>query len=112
MSPRPKPSLDDDISKGFLRAAAELIDDYLQTGPRHLKYPAALAWLRIDDVIDIAKKYGHTASKTAFYHRWRDRDQFLCDAVTFCLDRAETADTPRQRAEQASRRMRLRAAAE
>src|SRR5207248_1316633 len=87
-------------------AAAELIDVYLQTGPikrdqksrlRHVHFPAALEWLRTEDVIRLAPlRVSEAASRRAFFSRWPTRDEFLPEAVVYALLREYEADDPHE----------------
>ncbi|WP_112236811.1 hypothetical protein [Kribbella monticola] len=88
MNPRPAPSRHDITASRFLDAAAQLIDamfvgsqDDRPPRLRHLDFPAALEWLRVDDVIRIAQDGGDGPSKKAFHNRWQHKDQFVRDAV-------------------------------
>jgi len=67
MSPRPVPSRDDETAQRFLAAAAQLIDVYLHADPKRreqsarlkqIRFPAALEWLRTEDVIRLAAAKG------------------------------------------------------
>src|ERR1700678_877461 len=89
VSPRPAPSRHDATARQFLRAAVQLIDAYLDDQPRDnrparlrsIKFPAALDWLRTEDVIRLAATEGTTGvSRKAFFNRWPTRDEFLPDA--------------------------------
>jgi hypothetical protein len=88
MSPRPTPSRHDATACRFLDAAAQLIDamfvgSHDDRPPRlgHLDFPAALEWLRVDDVIRLAHNVGDGPSKKAFHNRWQHKDEFVRDAV-------------------------------
>jgi hypothetical protein len=97
MSPQAA-SRTDATAEQFLTVAADLMDAYLQAEPfnpeqtarlRTIKFPAALEWLRIQDVIRLAaSRYKSDNSKTAFENRWR-RDDFLADAVAYALTRRQ-----------------------
>ncbi len=109
MSPRPQASRDDATAKRFLRAAAYLIDAYLDDQPREkqparlrtIHFPAALDWLDIDDVIRLAAAQGGTGvSKHAFYNRWPSRDDFLPEAVIYALLADEDFEDSSKRAEE------------
>lgn len=95
MSPRPAPSRQDETARLFLDAGARLIDASLGS-PRHkldharssspVEFPAALAWLHIDQVIALARRHNPgRVSRGAFFRRWPERDQFLRDAVVYAL---------------------------
>jgi hypothetical protein len=104
--PRPVPSRHDATAQQFLVAAAELIDAFLQVGPirpeqsarlRHIRFPSALDWLRLEDVIWLG---GRTAGgRKEFFNRWTDREQFLSDALVYALLRDYEADDPRAHVE-------------
>jgi hypothetical protein len=77
---------------GFLAVAADLIDAYLQAGPirpeqsnlvRHIQFPTALEWLRVEDVIRLAPS--RAQGRRAFFSRWPTRAEFLPDAVVYTL---------------------------
>ncbi|MGH3758025.1 hypothetical protein [Actinophytocola sp.] len=78
----------------FLDVAADLLDGYLRAEPfdedesnrlRHIRFPAALDWLRVEDVIRLAPSWGQGASRRAFFSRWPTRAEFLPDAVVYAL---------------------------
>jgi hypothetical protein len=84
MSPRPAPTRGDDTARRFLDAAAQLIDamfvssvDHRPTRLRSLDFPAALEWLRIEDVVRLTEG----ASRKAFHNRWETKDAIIRDAV-------------------------------
>jgi hypothetical protein len=92
VSPRAAPTRDDETARRFLNAAAVLIDAALAGGagelPRRLRsirFPAALDWLRVADVVQLAQVGGEAASKKAFLNRWPTKDAFLRDAVIHAL---------------------------
>src|SRR5580658_10128480 len=68
VSPRPAPSRQDATARQFLKAAVQLIDAYLDDQPLHsrparlksIRFPAALDWLRTEDVIRLAAADGKT----------------------------------------------------
>lgn len=90
MSPRPAASRHDESARQFLNAAAALIDaamtdsDDIPSRLRSIKFPAALEWIRVEDVIRLAGG-GPGASRKAFRQRWATRDEFLHDAVVYTL---------------------------
>ncbi len=101
MSPRPAPSRRDATAQQFLRAAVQLIDAYLDDQPhqrrparlRSIRFPAALDWLRTEDVIRLAAAGGKSgASRKAFFNRWPTRDDFLPDALVYALVHDEAPD--------------------
>lgn len=76
----------------YLNAAARLIDASLTTDSdtrpsrlRSLHYPAALDWIRIEDVLRLANESGRSASKRALINRWQSKDDFIRDAVIHAL---------------------------
>lgn len=77
----------------FLNAAAQLIDAALSADPqrlpqrvRALHYPAALEWIRLEDVVRLTREtQSPTASKKAFANRWPTKDEFIRDAVIHAL---------------------------
>jgi AcrR family transcriptional regulator len=109
LSPRPAVSRDDATARQFLRAATQLIDAYLddQAGEarparlRSIHFPAALDWLRTEDVIRMAAAGGSAgASRKAFFNRWRSREQFLPDALVYALAEEEVDEDPNKQARQ------------
>jgi AcrR family transcriptional regulator len=90
----PAPSRHDAAAQRFLRAALQLIDAYLLEEPGHerparlrsIRFPAALDWLRTEDVIRLAAA-GRQAgtSRKAFFNRWPTREEFLRDALVYAL---------------------------
>jgi hypothetical protein len=109
VSPRPAPSRQDPTARRFLKAATQLIDAYLDDQPaesrpprlRSIRFPAALDWLRTEDVIRLAAASGTTgASRKAFFNRWPAREDFLSDAVIYALVDDELPDDPNEQAEQ------------
>lgn len=115
VSPRPAPTRDDDTARQFLDAAADLIDAYLRGTPleneqvarlRHTHFPAALDWLRVEDVIRVAAAdHGEGVSRKAFFNRWPTREDFLPEAVIHALNREHVADSPQEHAERASTKL-------
>ena len=104
MSPRPAPSRHDATARQFLRAAASLIDAYLDDQPgearparlRSIRFPAAFDWLRTEDVIRLAAAEGSTGvSRKAFFNRWPTRDEFLPDVLVFALVYDEVPEDPK-----------------
>lgn len=76
----------------YLNAAAALIDASLlprsESNPprlRALHYPAALDWIRIEDVLRLAQSDGQPASKRALLNRWPTKDDFIRDAIVHAL---------------------------
>jgi AcrR family transcriptional regulator len=109
LSPRPAVSRNDATARQFLKAATQLIDAYLddQTGEaqparlRSIHFPAALDWLRTEDVIRMAAAEGSGgASRKAFFNRWRTREEFLPDALVYALTEEEVDEAPNEQARQ------------
>ena len=109
LSPRPAVSRNDATARQFLRAATQLIDAYLddQTGGvqparlRSIRFPAALDWLRTEDVIRMAAAAGSAgASRKAFFNRWRTREEFLPDALVYALAEEKVDEAPNDQAKQ------------
>jgi len=107
VSPRPAPSRHDATARQFLSAAVQLIDAYLDDQPlearparlKSIRFPAALDWLRTEDVIRLAAAEGKAgASRKAFFNRWPTRDEFLPDALVYALVYAQVPDDPKDRA--------------
>jgi hypothetical protein len=78
----------------FLAVAADLIEAYLEGEPpgaeqprrlRHVQFPHALEWLRVEDVIRLAPTHAPGAGRRAFFSRWPTRAEFLPDAVVYTL---------------------------
>jgi hypothetical protein len=93
MSPRPAPSTSDATAHHFLNAAAQLIDaafvPSLEGRPprlRAIKFPAALEWLRVEDVVRLAQHNGITgASRKAFHNRWQEKEAFVRSAIVHTM---------------------------
>lgn len=92
MSPGPSPSRHDDAARRFLDAAAVLIDSALSEDAEHqprrlryLHYPAALDWMRIEDVLAVARTDHPTASKKALHARWPTKDELVRDAIVHAM---------------------------
>jgi AcrR family transcriptional regulator len=109
MSPRPAASRHDATAQRFLRAATQLIDAYLDDQPsdarparlRSIRFPAALEWLRTEDVIRTAAAEGSAgASRKAFFNRWPTREEFLPDAVVYALVHDQVPEPPNEQAKQ------------
>lgn len=106
VSPRPAPTRHDETAKRFLAAAAQLIDVYLHADPqrreqsvrlKQIHFPAALEWLRTEDVIRMAgAKSRKGASRKAFFNRWPAREEFLPDALVYAFLRKYEADDPQE----------------
>src|ERR1700722_7504535 len=110
MSPRPAPSRHDATARQFLTAAGRLIDAYLDDQPREtrparlksIRFPAALDWLRTEDVIRLAAAEGTAGvSRKAFFNRWSTRDEFLPDALVYALVYDEVPSDAKDLAKQA-----------
>jgi hypothetical protein len=95
---RTSQSRHDGTATRFLSVAADLIDAYLQEEPvapdrlAHIRFPAALDWLQVEDVIRLAPSRGPGSSRRAFFSRWPTRAEFLPDAVVYALLR--DSETP------------------
>jgi hypothetical protein len=97
------PTRHDATAIQFLDVAAELIDVFLQTGRanqsaqlQQVRFPAALDWLRTEDVIRLTRiPGGPNAGRREFFNRWTTRDEFVPDAVVYALLREYDADDPR-----------------
>ena len=109
MSPRPAASRHDPTAQRFLKAATQLIDAYLGDQPgearptrlRSIRFPAALEWLRTEDVIRTAAAEGSAgASRKAFFNRWPTREEFLPDAVVYALVYDQIPEPPNEQASQ------------
>jgi AcrR family transcriptional regulator len=109
VSPRPAPSRHDATARQFLKAAAALIDAYLDDQPldtrparlKSIRFPAALDWLRTEDVIRLAGAEGRAGvSRKAFFNRWPTRDEFLPDAIVYALVYDDVPDDPKDLAKQ------------
>lgn len=92
MSPRPAPSRVDATAMKFLDAAASLIDAALaESGTdiparlRALHFPAALEWMRTEDVVRTASERDEASSRKAFRNRWPTKDDFVSDAIVHAL---------------------------
>jgi hypothetical protein len=111
MSP-PRPSRHDATAQRFLHAAAQLIDAYLQEEPGHARparlraihFPAALDWLRTEDVIRLAAapdpERAPGTSRKAFFNRWPTREEFLRDALVYTLVSEVAPGEPLEQARQ------------
>ncbi|WP_157488884.1 hypothetical protein [Pseudofrankia sp. DC12] len=93
MSPRPAASRHDAAALHFLATAAQLLDAYLDVKQedrpprlRAIRFPAALDWLRVEDVIRLAAENGKpNTSAKAFRQRWPTKERFLADALVYAL---------------------------
>jgi AcrR family transcriptional regulator len=108
MSP-PLPTRHDETAQGFLQAALELIDAYLHDQPgqerparlRAIRFPAALDWLRTEDVIRLAASRRQAGtSRKAFFNRWPTREEFLRDALVYALVSQVAPGDPLEQARQ------------
>jgi hypothetical protein len=107
---RPQPTRHDATAQRFLRAAVQLIDAYLHDGPRSdrparlraIRFPAALDWLRTEDVIRLASATEGTSgtSRKSFFNRWPTREEFLPDALIYALVSEVAPGDPRQQAKE------------
>ncbi len=92
VSPRPAPTRHDAAAMTYLNAAASLIDASLaahseRRSPRlsSLHYPAALDWIRIEDILRLARDSGESVSKRALINRWPAKEDFIRDAVIHAM---------------------------
>lgn len=92
VTPRAAATRHDQTADGFLRAAAELIDAALSVDTaslpprlRSIRFPAALEWMRIEDVIRVTRAQDQAGSKKAFTNRWPTRDEFIRDALVYAI---------------------------
>ena len=85
------------------------MDAYLDDQPgeerparlRSIRFPAALEWLRTEDVIrTAAARASAGASRKAFFNRWPTREEFLPDAVVYALVYDEVPEPPNEQAKQ------------
>src|SRR5260370_10967474 len=99
----------DGAARQFLAAAPRLIDAYLDDQSRDgqparlrsIRFPAALDWLRTEDVIRLAATAGKAgASRKAFFNRWPTREEFLPDALVYALVYDEVPEDPKELATQ------------
>jgi len=103
MSPRPAPTRGDDTARRFLDAAAQLIDAMFVSSVddrpprlRSLDFPAALEWLRIEDVVRLTDG----VSRKAFHNRWETKDAFIRDAVIHTILYRDQPDADPTRTDQ------------
>jgi hypothetical protein len=81
------------MARRFLDAAAQLIDAMFTESRRDrpprlraIDFPAALQWIRIDDVVRLAAESGPDGiSRKAFHNRWPTKDEFVRDAVVHTM---------------------------
>ncbi len=99
MAPRPAPTPHDATARRFLNAAATVIDAMFDPNvaaahPRlkSLHYPAALQWLRLEDLLRVPAMSIDPPSRKAFFNRWPDKDSFLSDAVIYALEYRDRLD--------------------
>ena len=92
MSPRPTPTRYDPTAMRILDAAAELIDaslseasDDLPPRLRSIHFPAALDWIRIEDITRVLSGYQPTISKKAIVNRWGSKEELVHDAALHCI---------------------------
>ena len=109
MSPRQAPSRHDATAQHFLKSAVRLIDAYLDDKGqdvqpprlRAIRFPAALDWLRTEDVIRFAAAPGEPGvSRKAFFNRWSTREEFLADALVYALVYDELPEHPNEQGRQ------------
>ena len=92
MTPRAPATRHDSTAERFLRAAAELIDAALSSDTtglpprlRSIHFPAALEWMRIEDVIRVTRVQDEAGSKKSFTNRWPTKDEFIRDALVYAI---------------------------
>ncbi len=87
----------------------QLIDAYLRDEParerpgrlRAIRFPAALDWLRTEDVIRLAAAdRAAGTSRKAFFNRWPTREEFLRDALVYALVSEVAPGDPMEQARQ------------
>jgi hypothetical protein len=109
VSPRQAPTRHDATAQQFLKAAVRLIDAYLDDRGREvqpprlrsIRFPAALDWLRTEDVIRFAAASGDTGvSRKAFFNRWPTREEFLPDALVYALVYDDPPEPPNEQGRQ------------
>jgi AcrR family transcriptional regulator len=112
VSPRQAPSRHDATARQFLDAAVRLIDAYLDDEARDkqparlrsIRFPAALDWLRTEDVVRFAGESGEPGgagvSRKAFFNRWPTREEFLPDALVYALVYDEVPEPPNEQGRQ------------
>lgn len=86
--PRPTASRHDETARRLLDGAAAIIDSALgedaDTQSRRVRsfhYPAALNWIRLEDVLRLSAP----VSKKALRSRWETKDEFVRDAVLHAM---------------------------
>ena len=92
MSPRPAPTRYDPTAMRILDAAAELIDASLSEATedlparlRSIHFPAALDWIRIEDITRVLSGYQPAISKKAIVNRWGSKEELVHDAALHCI---------------------------
>jgi hypothetical protein len=93
VSPRPAPRRDDPTALKFLRAGVQLLEAALSDGReplpprlRSIKFPAALDWLRIEDVLRVVEAdEAEVDGKRALRNRWPSKDEYVRDVVMYSL---------------------------
>jgi hypothetical protein len=93
VSPRPAPRRDDATAMKFLHAGVQLLEAALSDGSRPLpprlrsiKFPAALDWLRIEDVLRVVEADEiEVDGKRALRNRWPSKDEYVRDVVMYSL---------------------------
>lgn len=86
--PRPAASRHDETARRLLDSAAAIIDSALSDDAdnqsrrvRSFHYPAALDWIRLEDVLRLSAPI----SKKALRSRWETKDAFVRDAVLHAM---------------------------
>lgn len=88
---RTSPTRHDATALRFLAVAAELMDAYLRAEPDapdrlgHIRFPAALDWLNVEDVIRLTPSSVSGTGRRAFFSRWPTRAEFLPDAIVYAM---------------------------
>lgn len=90
--PRPQPTRHDKTALRILEATAELIDASLSDTDtdlpprlRSIRFPAALEWIRVEDVARVAAAYRPAISKKAILNRWPTKEELVRDAAIHCI---------------------------
>jgi hypothetical protein len=75
-----------------MEAVAELIyaslsdaDSDLPPRLRAIRFPAALEWIRFEDVARVASAYRPAISKKAILNRWPTKEELVQDAAVYCI---------------------------
>lgn len=75
-----------------MEAVAELIDASLSETSaelpprlRAIRFPAALEWIRIEDVARVASTFRPAISKKAILNRWATKEELVRDGAVYCI---------------------------